>query len=118
MGNLDGLSDMLAVNVTALTRLTAAAAKEFVHRGQGGIVNLASAMAFIDNPGAAAYAASKAYVLNLTLALDLDLKPKGVQVQAVLPGYTATNMIAARSDIPAQYIMDAGEMVDAALAGL
>lgn len=117
MGNLDGLSDMLAVNVTALTRLTAAAAKEFVHRGAGGIINLASAMALIDDPRAAAYAASKAYVLNLTSSLDLDLKPKGVQVQTVLPGYTATNMIADRSDIPAQYIMDAGEMVDAALAG-
>jgi short-subunit dehydrogenase len=116
-GDLDGLSDMLAVNVTALTRLTATAAKEFVHRGQGGIINLASAMALIDTPVGAAYAASKAYVLNLTLSLDLDLKPRGVRVQAVLPGYTATAMIADRSDIPAQYIMDAGEMVDAALAG-
>lgn len=116
-GDLEPLTEMLAVNVTALTRLTAAAAKQFVHRGQGGIINLASAMALVDNPTAAAYAASKAYVLNLTLSLDLDLKPKGVQVQAVLPGYTATAMIAHRSDIPAQYVMDAGEMVDAALAG-
>lgn len=116
-GNLDTLTAMLSVNVVALTRLTAVAAKAFAARGKGAIVNLASAMAFIDTPVAAAYAASKAYVLNLSLALDLDLKPKGVQVQAVLPGYTATNMIAGRADIPAGYIMDAEEMVDAALAG-
>ncbi len=116
-GNLDPLTAMLNVNITALTRLTAIAAKAFAARGRGAIVNLASAMAMIDGPATAAYAASKAYVLNLTLSLDLDLKPKGVQVQAVLPGYTATNMIAARTDIPAQYVMEAGAMVDAALAG-
>ena len=115
--NLAPLTDMLNVNIVALTRLVAVAAKAFAGRGKGAIVNLASAVAFIDSPAAAAYAASKAYVLNLTLALDLDLKDKGVQVQAVLPGYTATAMIAGRADIPAQYIMDAGEMVDAALAG-
>jgi len=74
-------------------------------------------MAFIDAPPAAAYAASKAYVLNLTLSLDLDLKPKGVRVQAVLPGYTRTPMIAAQSDIPDSYVMDVEDMVDAALAG-
>lgn len=116
-GNLDTLTEMLEVNVVALTRLTSVAAKAFSARGKGAIVNLASAMAFIDTPVAAAYAASKAYVLNLSLALDLDLKPKGVQVQVVLPGYTATNMIAGRADIPAAYIMGVEEMVDAALAG-
>lgn len=114
--NLDAVTDMLNVNVVALTRLAAVAAKAFSARGAGAIINLASAMAFIDAPASAAYAASKAFVLSLSLSLDLDVKDKGVQVQAVLPGYTATPMIAA-AGIPAQYVMDAGEMVDAALAG-
>ena len=116
-GNVDAVSQMLAVNITALTRLTTLAAKAFADRGTGAIVNLASAMAFIDAPPAAAYAASKAYVLNLTLGLELDLKPKGVRVQAVLPGYTRTAMIAGRSDIPDSIVMDTEAMVDAALAG-
>jgi hypothetical protein len=116
-GNVDAVSQMLAVNITALTRLTTIAAKVFADRGTGAIVNLASAMAFIDAPPAAAYAASKAYVLNLTLSLELDLKPKGVRVQAVLPGYTRTAMIAGRSDIPDSIVMDTEAMVDAALAG-
>ena len=116
-GNVDAVSEMLAVNITALTRLTTVAAKAFADRGAGAIVNLSSAMAFIDAPPAAAYAASKAYVLNLTLSLELDLKPKGVRVQAVLPGYTRTAMIAGRSDIPDSIVMDTGAMVDAALAG-
>ena len=116
-GNVEAVSQMLAVNITALTRLTTVAAKAFAERGTGAIVNLASAMAFIDAPPAAAYAASKAYVLNLTLSLELDLKPKGVRVQAVLPGYTRTAMIAGRSDIPDSIVMDTEAMVDAALAG-
>ena len=117
-GNLDEVSQMLAVNVLALTRLAAVAAKVFSARGTGAIVNLASAMALIDNAGAAAYAASKAYVLSLSLSLDLDVKPKGVQVQAVLPGYTRTPMISDGAGLPDAVVMDVDAMVDAALAGL
>ncbi|WP_421761909.1 SDR family NAD(P)-dependent oxidoreductase [Devosia sp.] len=116
-GNLDALSQMLAVNVVALTRLASVAAKVFSARGTGAIINLASAMALIDNAGAAAYAASKAYVLSLSLSLDLDVKPKGVQVQAVLPGYTRTPMISDGAGLPDSVVMDADAMVDAALAG-
>lgn len=115
--DLDAVTEMLEVNIVALTRLSGVAAKAFAPRGKGAIINLASAMAFIDTPNTAAYGAGKAYVLNFSLALNLELAPKGVQVQAVLPGYTATPMIAGRSEIPAQYIMDADEMVDAALVG-
>ena len=117
-GNLDDLTSMLTVNVIALTRLASVAAKAFTARQQGKIVNLASAMAFIDNPAAAAYAASKAYVLNLSLSLDLDVKPHGVQVQAVLPGYTRTPMIGGGAGIPDEAVMDVYALVDAALAGL
>lgn len=116
--NLDDLTSMLTVNVVALTRLAAVAAKAFTARGKGAIVNLASAMAFIDHPGAAAYAASKAYVLNLSLSLDLDVKAQGVQVQAVLPGYTRTPMISGGAGIPDEAVMDVDALVDAALAGL
>jgi short-subunit dehydrogenase len=117
-GNLGDLTRMLDVNVVALTRLASIAAKAFSDRGAGAIVNLASAMAFIDNPTAAAYAASKAYVLNLTLALDLDVKSSGVRVQAVLPGYTRTPMIKPLGGIPDEAVMDVDALVDAALAGL
>lgn len=117
-GNVDALTSMLTVNVIALTRLASVAAKAFAARQEGKIVNLASAMAFIDNPGAAAYAASKAYVLNLSLSLDLDVKPQGVQVQAVLPGYTRTPMIGGGAGLPDEAVMDVDALVNAALAGL
>lgn len=111
------LDDMLTVNVVALTRLASAGASAFAARGRGGIINLGSAMAFIDTPNTAAYGASKAYVLNLTLSLDLELSPQGVQVQAVLPGYTRTAMIGHGAGLPDEAVMDAGALVDAALAG-
>lgn len=117
-GKLDELTSMLSINVVALTRLAAVAAKAFAARKSGKIVNLASAMAFIETPNTAAYGASKAYVLNLSLALDLDLKPQGVQVQAVLPGYTRTPMISGGAGLPDEAVMDVDALVDAALAGL
>ena len=116
--DVTGLTDMLNVNVLALTRLASAAATAFAARKRGAIVNVASAMAFIDTPQTAAYGASKAYVLNLTLSLDLELAPHGVQLQAVLPGYTRTPMIGGGANLPPEMVMDAGEMVDAALTGL
>ena len=53
------LDDMLTVNVVALTRLASAAASAFASRGRGGIINLGSAMAFIDTPNTAAYGRRK-----------------------------------------------------------
>jgi len=111
------LGSMLNVNVIALTRLAAAASAAFAPRRRGAIINLASAMAFIDTASSAAYGASKAYVLNFSLSLDLELKPLGVQVQAVLPGYTKTPMINGGSHLPAEIVMDVDELVDAALVG-
>lgn len=114
----DAVSALLEVNVTATTRLALAAAAGFAARGRGVIVNLSSAMAFIDTPNSAVYAASKAYVLNLSLSLDLELRPQGVQVQAVLPGYTRTPMLSDTAQIPGAALMEVDALVDAALAGL
>ena len=68
------------------------------------------------------YSGSKAYLLNLTLKLALDVKDSGVRVQAVLPGATRTE-IWERSgkDVDALLpgkVMDVEDLVDAALVGL
>ncbi len=113
----DAVDAMLGVNVVALTRLAAAAAAGFTDRGKGAIVNIASVMALIDTARSAAYGASKGYVLNLTLSLDLELSPQGIQVQAVLPGLTRTPMINGGAGLPDEMVMSVDDLVDAALVG-
>lgn len=113
---------LVALNIVALTRLASAAATQFGNAGRGTIINLASVVALAPELFNAVYSASKAYVLSLTQTLQGELRDKGVQVQAVLPGVTRTE-IWERSGldvahIDPQMVMEAGEMVDAALSGL
>ena len=115
------LENLIAVNITAPTLLAAAAAKAFVARGRGAIINIASVLALAPEALDGVYSGSKAHLLNLSLKLALDVKEKGVRVQAVLPGATRTE-IWERSgkDVDAILpgkVMDVGDLVDAALVG-
>ena len=86
----DELDQMLCVNVVALTELTRALLPGMVERRWGRIVNLGSIGSFAPAPMTGAYAATKAYVLSLSLALTQELKGTGVTVTALCPGPTAT----------------------------
>lgn len=118
----DKLEAIIQLNATALTRLSAAAAAAFSARGAGTIVNIGSVTAFMAETFEPVYLASKAYVLAFSQALAAQLQPKGVRVQAVLPGITRTPIWdKAGADVdafPAEMVMEADDMVDAALAGL
>lgn len=112
---------LIQLNIVALTHLSAVAASTFGAAGRGAIINLASVVALIPEMFNAVYSASKAYVLSLTQTMQVELAKQGVQVQAVLPGITRTE-IWERSGmdaavLPPEMIMEVGEMVDAALAG-
>jgi hypothetical protein len=113
---------MIDLNITALTRLTYAVAPAFVARGAGTIINIASVVALTPEALNGVYGASKAYVLAFSHSLHHELAGKGVRVQAVLPGATATDIweTAGRSwrELPPQIVMSVEDMVDAALAGL
>ena len=120
--NVDKMDDMIRLNVTALTRLTYAAAPGFVARGGGTIINVASIVAIAPELLNGVYGATKAYVLAFSQSLVHELADKGVRVQAVLPGATATDFwdIAGKPvhQLPTEIVMSAEDMVDAALAGL
>lgn len=119
--DIEDLSGMVYLNVDVLHKLTVSAAKTFATRGKGGIINIASVVALMPERFNPTYVASKAFVLGLTQALAIELQPHGVQIQAVLPGFTRTEIFdRAGIDInviPADMMMDAEEMVAAALAG-
>lgn len=120
--DMEQLERLIQLNITTVTRLAAAAAASFAKAGRGIIINIASVVALFPERFNATYSASKAYVLSLTQSLDAELQGTGVKVQAVLPGVTRTEIWERSgidaSQIPAEMVMEAGEMVDAALAGL
>lgn len=120
--NVDEMARMIALNVTAPTRLAYAAAPAFVARGAGTIINIASIVAINTKLLNGVYAASKAFVLALSQSLQHELADKGIRIQAVLPGATATDLWD-KAGLPVQHlpqeiVMSAEDMVDAALAGL
>jgi short-subunit dehydrogenase len=120
--DVDELEKMIDLNVTALTRLTAAAVPGFVERGNGVVINISSIVALSPELLNGTYSGTKAYVLNLTQSLHHEVGDKGVQLQAVLPGATSTAFWdragLAVEHLPTQIVMTAEDMVDAALAGL
>lgn len=119
--DLNEVNRLIQLNIVALTHLASAAAAGFLARGRGAIVNIASVVPMIPERFNAVYAASKAYVLSLTQSLNAEIGDKGVQVQAVMPGATRTEIWErAGMDLnafPPEMVMDVNEMVDAALAG-
>jgi short-subunit dehydrogenase len=116
------MEDMIALNITALTRLTYAAAPAFVARGTGTIINIASVVGISAETLNGVYGATKAYVLAFSHSLQHELADKGVRIQAVLPGATATELweIAGLpwQKLPPSMVMSPEDLVDAALAGL
>jgi short-subunit dehydrogenase len=120
--DVEKMADMIAVNVTALTRLTYAAAPPFVARGAGTIINIASIVGISPETLNGVYGATKAYVIALSHSLQHELADKGIRIQVVLPGATATELweIAGLpwQNLPASIVMSPEDMVDAALVGL
>jgi short-subunit dehydrogenase len=120
--DVDKMDDMIRLNVTALTRLTYAVVPGFVDRGNGTIINISSAVAIAPEMLNGVYGGTKAFMLALTRSLVHEFADKGVRVQAVQPGATATEFwdVAGRPvhQLPPQIVMSTDDMVDAALAGL
>jgi len=116
------MSEMIALNVDALMRLTLAAAPGFVARGQGTIINVASIVAIAPEILNGVYGGTKAFVLAFSQNLSSQLAGKGVRVQVVMPGATATDFwdLAGTplANVPKQILMSTSDMVDAALTGL
>jgi uncharacterized protein len=81
---------LVALNVTALTRLTRQAIPAMRARGRGGVLNVASLGGYVPGPHQAAYYASKAYVCSLSSALGHELSGTGVRITVLAPGPVST----------------------------
>jgi len=117
----DAMTRMIDLNVTALTRLTYAAVPGFVARGKGAVINISSIVAISPETLNGVYGGTKAFVLAFSQSMHHELAGKGVQVQAVLPGATATDFWQTGGlpleHLPKEIVMSAEAMVDASLTG-
>lgn len=81
---------VLQVNLTSAFRLCQLAGRDMLDRRRGKIINIASMMSFQGGVRIAAYVASKGGIAQLTKALANEWAPGNVQVNAIAPGYFAT----------------------------
>ncbi len=115
----DDVARLVALNTTAVVRLASAVAPRFAEAGTGAIVNISSVVGLAPEFAMSVYGATKAFVTFLSQSLSVELGPKGVYVQAVLPAATRTE-IWEHSGIDVNTmsgVMEVAELVDAALVG-
>lgn len=115
----DDVARLLALNTTAVLRLASAIAPRLAQAGGGAIVNIGSVVGLAPEFAMTVYGATKAFALFLSQGLSLELGPKGVYVQAVLPAATRTEIWEhAGADVSTMTgVMDVNELVDAAMIG-
>lgn len=89
-GDMSLYSNMIQLNITALTELTSFYLKDFVQKDSGKILNISSTAALVPGPGHAVYFATKAYVSSFSEALTAELADTNVSVTSLLPWATKT----------------------------
>jgi 2-deoxy-D-gluconate 3-dehydrogenase len=94
--------DVMTVNVDAAFHLAQAAGRTMIAQGSGRIITIASMLSFQGGVRVPAYTASKHAVLGMTRALANEWAPLGVNVNAIAPGYMATDNTAALREDPAR----------------
>lgn len=116
------LASMLQLNVTSLAVLTRLLLPGMRVRGRGRILNVGSTAGFVPGPFMAAYYASKAFVVSLSIALAEELRGTGITVTALCPGATASEFAARagteRSRLFRRRVMEAKPVARAGVEGM
>lgn len=112
----------IRLNVLAAVRLAHAALPAMVRRGRGALINVSSTAGFAPCPRFATYGATKAFLNSFTEALHEELRDTGVQVQALCPGLTHTEIFERAkvdaSGLPEFFWMEADDVVAESLSAL
>jgi 3-oxoacyl-[acyl-carrier protein] reductase len=115
---------VININLRGTFLFTRAAARPMMKARGGRIINIASVSGLMGNPGQVNYSASKAGVIGLTRTVSRELASRNVTVNAVAPGFIATDMTAAlgedilqevRKQIPLGRLGDPQDVADAVL---
>ncbi|RPI33351.1 MAG: SDR family oxidoreductase, partial [Chloroflexota bacterium] len=95
--------EVIEINLTSVFTLTQLTGREMLKRGQGKIVNIASMQSFNGGMNIPAYAASKGGVAILTKSFANAWASRGINVNAIAPGYFDTKMTAGVKNNPIRY---------------
>jgi 2-deoxy-D-gluconate 3-dehydrogenase len=93
---------VIEVNLSSVFRLCRAAGRHMLERGSGKIINIASMLSFQGGINVSSYAAAKGGIAQLTKALANEWAPHGINVNAIAPGYMATDNTTALRNDPAR----------------
>jgi NAD(P)-dependent dehydrogenase (short-subunit alcohol dehydrogenase family) len=121
IGPVQGESDAdarrcLDINVHGVMLGTKIALERFIPRGKGHVINIASLAGVLPTPGLALYNASKAAVVIFTEATRLEVKKYGVDVSAVLPSFTNTDLVAGTRSPKGTQNCEPSDIADAVVA--
>lgn len=100
---LDGWDRLIELNVTAVFEMSQLAARQMLPQGYGKIINVASMLSFFGGLNCSPYAASKGAVAQLTKAFSNEWASKGINVNAIAPGYMNTALNTKLLDDPERY---------------
>lgn len=103
---LEDFQKVLDVNLTAAFLLARTVGRDMIRRRKGSIINMASVVGIHGNGGQANYAASKAGLIGLTKSLAQEVASRGVRVNAVAPGFIASDMTDAMTDAAREKMLE------------
>ncbi len=95
---------VIDTNLTGAFFVSRATVRGMLRRRSGTIVAVSSVVGLIGNPGQANYAAAKAGLVGMVKSLAKEVGPRGIRVNAVAPGYIATDMTASLSDEQREHV--------------
>jgi short-subunit dehydrogenase len=115
-GDLDRNIQMIRLNMEAPFTIAYEMGKKFIEKGKGGIIFTASSSSFQATPYLSHYGATKAYLLSLAESMNYEFKDKGVDVIALCPGMTESEMTKGMKGNP--IVMKAAPVVKLAIDNL
>ena len=86
---------LMQTNVSSIFNVGQAVARHMIEKGNGKIINIASVQTMLARPGIAPYTTTKGAVANITKGMATDWAGKGLQINAIAPGYFETKLTAA-----------------------
>ena len=123
----EDFASIIHTNLSAMFTLSREVIKVMEQKGHGSIINISSMAALYGIPKVIAYTASKSAIEGMTKAMAVELSPKGIRINAIAPGFIATDMSAKAlnndlerkqkvlSRTPMEKLGDPADVADAAL---